>query len=245
MPDRPDLVEAPTPRRWKRVAALGLLLPLVAASVLIWSASGRQDNIDKVPVAIVNNDKIITGSQPMAAGRSLTAALTHPKSPKKNLLWTLSDKKDAAAGLRSGSFYAVLTIPPDFSSSILSTGTDKPQQGKLQLVSNAAASTTVPYISQAIASAAADSLGEQSTQGYLKNVYGGFNTLASNNSKAASNASQLAGGTSQLSSGATQLDQGAASLASSLAQLSAGAGSLAEGTGSVNSGAAQVDSRAA
>ncbi len=232
-------------RRWRRTVALGVLLPLVAASVLIWSATGREDKLDKVPVAIVNNDTIITGSQPMAAGRSLSAALTHPKSPKNNLKWTLSDKSDADAGLKDGTYYAVLTIPSNFSSSILSSGTDKPQQGKLQLVSNGAASTTVPYISHQIASAAGTSLGDQTTQGYLKNVYGGFNTLAKNSSSAASSASQLAGGTDQLSSGATKLDQGAGSLADSLGQVATGAASLASGTRSVSSGAGKVDSGAA
>jgi putative membrane protein len=242
--DRPDGGEPTPARAWKRTVALGVLLPLVTASVLIWSATGRQDNLDRVPVAIVNNDKIITGSQPMAAGRSLTAALTHPKSSKNNLKWTLTDKKEADAGLRKGTFYAVLTIPSDFSSAILSSGTDKPQQGKLQLVSNAAASTTVPYISQQIASAAGTSLGDQTTQGYLKNVYGGFNTLAKNSQSAASSASQLADGTDQLSSAAAKLDKGAGSLAGSLTEVASGAENLASGTRSVSSGAGKVDSGA-
>ncbi len=56
------------------------------------------------------------------------------------------------------------------------------------LVSNGAASTTVPYISHAIASAAATSLGTQATQGYLGQVYDGFNQIASSNQKAASSA---------------------------------------------------------
>ena len=237
MPDEPhdDRV-----RPWRRALALGLLLPLVAASVLIWSATGRADHIDKIPVAIVNSDTIITSPQKMAAGRSLTAALTHPKTPQQNLDWTLSDKTDANAGLEDGTFYAVLTIPSDFSSSILSSGTDTPKQGELSLVSNGAASSTVPYISRQIAAAAGASLGDQTTQGYLKNVYGGFNTLADNSSKAADSASQLAGGTTQLASGATKLDQGAGSLASSLDRLSSGAETLASGTQSVSGGAATV-----
>ena len=213
----------------------------MAATVLIWSATGRQDELDRVPVAIVNNDKILTDPQPMAAGRSLTAALTHPKSPEDNLKWTLTDSDDASAGLRTGTFYAVLTIPSDFSSSIISSGTDKPQQGKLQLVSNGAASTTVPYISRQIAAAAGTSLGDQTTQGYLKNVYSGFNTLASNSSKAATSAAQLADGTEQLSSGATKLDQGTISLADSLVELASGAAGLATGARSVSNGAAEVE----
>ena len=153
----------------------------------------------------------------MAAGRALTSALTEPSKPEKNLQWTVTDKDDAKEGLADGDFYAVLTIPEDFSKSILSSGGDKPTRGQLSLVSNSAASVTVPYISEKVASAAADSLGVQTTQGYLKNVYQGFNQIASSNQKSASSASQLAYGTDQLSTGAVKLDSGASSLAASLA----------------------------
>jgi putative membrane protein len=228
-------------RRWWRLLAVGLVLPLLAVSVLLWSVHDRGSRLDKVPVAIVNNDQIITSPQKMAAGRALTAALTEPSKPGKGQLdWTLTDKKDADAGLRHGSYYAVLTIPSDFSSSILSTGTDKPVQGKLSLVSNAAASSTLPYISQTVVAAAAQSLGDQSTQGYLKNVYGGFNQIAKSNSSAASSAGQLADGTRQLSSGAAQLDDGTDSLAGSLDKVASGSAQLADGTASVHQGAARV-----
>ena len=239
MPDT-DLTAAPHPHRWRRIVTLGLVVPVAAAAVLIWSVNDRSDKVDTIPVAIVNNDKILTDPQPMAAGRSLTASLTHPKSPKDNLSWSLTDSSDARSGLRSGRYYAVLTIPSDFSSSIVSSGTDKPQQGKLQLQSNGAASSTVPYLSREIAGAAGTSLGDQTTQGYLKNVYGGFNTLADNSSKAASSAAQLASGTAELSSGAVTLDQGTQSLAASLAQLSSGAVGLAGDSRSLAGGAAQV-----
>src|SRR4051794_24620423 len=249
--DLPDGADAPEPvggarrrPRWRRTAVVGVLLPLAAASVLVWSASGRQAHVDKIPVAIVNNDKILTEPQPMAAGRSLTAALTHPKSPKNNLKWTLTDSKDATSGLRDGTFYAVLTIPENFSSAILSSGTDKPVRGQLTLVNNGAASTTVPYISHQVAAAAAGSLGTQTTQGYLTNVYSGFNQLAKSNSSAASSAGDLAGGTKQVSQGATKLDQGADSLAGSLQQVASGAGALTGATGSVSGGAAKVQAGA-
>ena len=173
---------------WRRIVVAGVLLPLVAASLLIWSATGREDHIDNVPVAIVNNDTIITDPQPMAAGRSLTAALTHPATPTQNLRWVLSDQDDATAGLANGSFYAVLTIPSDFSSAILSSGTDQPVPGKVTLVSNSAASTTMPYLSQQVATAAAAALGNQVTVSYLGNVYDGFNSLAKGNQQAASGA---------------------------------------------------------
>ncbi len=233
---------ATTARRmpWRRILVLGVLLPLVAASLLIWSATGRQSNIDQVPVAVVNNDTIITDPQPMAAGRSLTAALTHPADPSNNLLWVLTDSDDADSGLANGSYYAVLTIPSDFSEAVLSTGTDAPVQGKLTLVSNAAASTTMPYISQQVATVAADALGNQVTQAYLGQVYDGFNSLAEGNQKAATSASQLADGTKQLSVGASQLDDGAESLSQGLDEVATGSAQLADGAATAHDGAVQV-----
>lgn len=222
---------------WRTIALIGIALPLVAATVLVWATTGRQDNLDRIPVAVVNNDQIIQDPQPMAAGRALAASLTEPSSDQPNLEWTLADTNDAAAGLKSGRYYAVLTIPPDFSKAILSTGTDDPVKGKLQLDSNGAASSTVPFLSQATASAAATSLGQQSTQGYLGQVYDGFNSIASSNQQTASSGQELAQGTQQVAQGAEQLDSGTEQLAAGLGQLSSGARELANGTGSLRRGA--------
>ena len=149
-------MSTPTPTG-SRLGRLGRLLvialvPLLAAMVLVWSTSHRQEKVDKIPVAVVNNDTIITKPQKMAAGRSLAAALTDPTHPDQNLDWTLTDSADAKSGMREGAYYAVLTIPSDFSKAILSSGTDKPTSGQLSLVSDQAASVTVPYISEKVAS---------------------------------------------------------------------------------------------
>ncbi len=93
----------------------GLLLPLMAAMVLLWSTSDRQQHLDKVPVAIVNSDTIVSQPTTVAAGRSLTASLTDPTNADPKLDWKLTDSDDAKAGLRTGRYYAVLTIPSDFS----------------------------------------------------------------------------------------------------------------------------------
>ena len=231
--------------RWRRLVLVGLLLPLLSTAVLLWSTTGRADELDRVPVAVVNNDKIITSPQPMAAGREIAAQLTQPSSDDTaDLDWTLADSQDATAGLRDGDYYAVLTIPPDFSQAILSTGTDKPARGKLTLTSNAAASNTVPYISQEVADAAAATLAGQATRGYLGNVYQGFNQLAQANQQAADSAAQVAQGTDQVASGASSLDQGAGELADGLDTLSTGADELSDGTDALSGGADDLASGA-
>lgn len=225
-----------------------VVLPVLAAAILVWSVSGRSDALNRVPVAIVNNDQIITGDQPMAAGRSLAAALTDPKtSSTTDLDWTLTSSKDAKDGLQAGKYYSVLTIPKDFSKSVLSSGTDDPTKAKLQLVSNQASSTTAGVISSAVATTAATTLGQQITAGYLKNVYVGFNDEQQSLERAAGSAKQVSDGSAQLASGADQISTGSATLDQSLQELSDGAASLstgvtslAEGAGTVKSGATSV-----
>ena len=225
---------------WATALTVTVLLPLLAAWVLVWSTANRQEALDRVPVAIVNGDTILTGSQPMAAGRALSASLTNPSSGNEQLDWTLTTADDASSGLRDGTYYAVLTIPSDFSAAIVSTGGTSPSSGRLTLTSNAAASQTVPYISNAVVTAAADALGTQVTQSYLDQVYGGFNQLAQANQQAAQGADQLAGGTQELAAGASSLDSGAQELASSLGEVATGAAELETGTAGVSGGADEL-----
>ncbi|WP_432477078.1 YhgE/Pip family protein [Nocardioides sp. GXQ0305] len=227
-------------RHWPTTLTVTVLLPLLAAWVLVWSTAGRQEALDRVPVAIVNDDTILTDPQPMAAGRALSASLTSPSSGSEQLAWTLTDADDASAGLRDGTYYAVLTIPSDFSAAIVSTGSSSPTSGQLTLQSNAAASQTVPFISNAVVTAAADALGTQVTQSYLGQVYDGFNQLASANQQAAQGADQLAGGTEQLAAGAGELDSGAQELASSLGEVASGAAELETGTAGASAGASEL-----
>ena len=227
-------------RRWLGTVVVSVVLPLLAAWVLVWSTADRRDALDQIPVAIVNGDTIVTDPQPMAAGRALSASLLDPSDADEELDWTLTDADDASEGLRDGTFYAVLTIPSDFSAAILSTGTATPASGQLTLRSNAAASTTVPYISEQVVEAAADALGNQSTQAYLTQVYDGFNQLASANETAAESAGELAEGTGQLASGVDELDEGTHTLADSMTEVASGAAALEVGTAGLSSGAATL-----
>jgi len=221
--------------------AAAVALPIAAIGVLVWGLADRTSALDQVPVAIVNQDKIVTGDKPMAAGRSLTAALVDPSTTNsENLDWTLTDATDAAEGLKSGKYYSVLTIPSDFSQSVLSSGTDSPVQADLSLQSNQASSMTAGLISQQVAAAAASALGTQVTQGFLNNVFIGFNDESTSLQSAASSAGQLAGGTAQLADGANKLDTGSRSLADGIGQLSSGAAQLAASADQAASGVSSV-----
>jgi putative membrane protein len=231
------------PRDLAYAVGAGIALPVLAVALLVWGLGNRTSSADTIPLAIVNNDKPITGNNPVAAGRALAASLTDPPSSAQvSLGWTLTDSGDAESGLRNGTYYSVLTIPSNFSKSVSSTGTDKPVQAQVTLESNAAASATVGVISQQVAQAAVSSLGVQVTQNFVGNTLDGLNQEAKSLGDAATNAASLASGTSSLSSGAQKLTKSSQQLASGTDQLASGTASLAGDSATLAGGANQVAS---
>ena len=194
---------------WRRILVLGVLLPLVAASLLIWSATGRQSHIDQVPVAIVNNDTIITDPQPMAAGRSLTAALTHPADAEQQppVGADRQDDADRRAGerlvlRRADDPVGLLQRHPVHRHGHAGPGQADAGQQRGGEHDHA---LHQPAGRDGRGRCAGQPGDAWPTSGQ---VYDGFNSLAEGNQKAATSAAQLADGTKQLSDGAAQLDDG-------------------------------------
>ena len=116
----------PTPRRTvlTRVLVGTLLLPTVLGALVLWSMGDRAENTHRVPAAVVDLDQpVTTGSgtakQTVYAGRLLAAGLTSPEEPNGSTLgWELASADEAERGLRDGDYYAVITIPRDFSATL-------------------------------------------------------------------------------------------------------------------------------
>ncbi|WHP16218.1 YhgE/Pip family protein [Cellulomonas sp. ES6] len=214
-------------------ALAAVLLPVLATAVLIWSFADRADAVDRIPAAIVNEDEIVRGDTPMAAGRALSSALIHPEDGTTSLDWRLTSAEDAEQGLADGTYDAVLTIQESFSADVLSSGGDDPRTAQLVLETDPASSTVGAVASRAVADGAAQSLGDQVTEAYLTQVYAGMDDLSGALTEATAGASDLTDGLDALSSGADSVAQGASSLAE-------GAGTLGTGTASVSAGAASL-----
>jgi putative membrane protein len=232
-------------------AAVVLLLPLAVGLALLGSLQGRLDRLDAVPAAVVNADRIVTtgtgdDAQTVAAGRLLAATLTNPPDGTDvGFGWTLTDADDAAAGLASGSYAAVLTIPADFSAAASSSGGDDPVQATVQVQGDDARSAVTAVLADQIAQVAATTMGRQITGTYLDGVYVGFNQIADQMGQAADGAQQAADGAASLAAGTGQVAGGADQLATATAQLASGATALAAGAGTLDAGADRVAGGAA
>jgi putative membrane protein len=250
-------------RRWV-LPIVAVLLTGLAGGVMLWNLQTRQNTASVIPVAIVNSDKsVTTGSgkdeKTIYAGRELAANLTQPDPGNVTpLSWQLVDKADADKGVLDGTYYAVLTIPADFSKNINSVSGKSPVEAELKLVSNDASSTAVATMASLAVQQAAINLGGQVTNNYVANSLDSFTdihnnltssaksaqSLADSSSELADSSKELAQSSQQLDSGAEQLAEGTASLATGAQSLAQGADESAEGATEVASGAQQLDTAA-
>lgn len=243
---------------FERVGALTIavliLIPLVLGVLLTSALATPTSHLDRVTAAIVNDDNPVTvNGKTVPLGRQFSAALiaggdsmsfanasgsngaagSTPSnvSGQPNFTWVLTNDKDAASGLDSGQYAAVVTIPKSFSANATSISgpADDAKQAIIQVDTSPASAFVDPALAAAITSAATTALNQQLTAQYLQNVYAAFNTLNEQIGQAADGAQSVSDGAASVSDGAASLSSGAATLSSGLISLDSGAASLSNG----------------
>ncbi len=207
-------------RWWAK--ALGLLLvPVVIAAGLLAATWNTDSRIHRVEAAIVNLDKAVTlNGQTVPLGRQLSAELIDADA-NQNFTWVLADASHASAGLSSGRYAAVVTIPENFSKAATSyAGTaSSAEQATIEVATSPVAGIADTALGQSVAQAAAIALNQTLTQGYLDKVYVGFNDTGKQFQTVADAATKLSDGTKALSDGLAQAAPGSSQLADGLVQI--------------------------
>jgi putative membrane protein len=255
----------PTPgfsraRLLRRIAILAVIVvPLAFAGLFIGSLSQADKALGAIPAAIVNNDVLVNqvatdGTKtPILAGRQLVTELTGPK--KTGFDWTITNSKDAAQQLKDGTIFAILTVPKDFSKSIVSLSGDSPKQAAFSIHTDSAHSYITGAVAQVVGQSLTSAFGAAVTKQYISGLYSGLGSLGTSLGTAADGASSLADGATSLGDGASSLGDGLDSLATGATSAASGAHSLATGTkqytggvdslstglGKLDTGAAKLD----
>jgi putative membrane protein len=230
----------PTRRRWVRILAIvaAAVVPLAFAGLTMAALADTEDGIHRIPAAIVNEDEMVTqtaadGTEtPILAGRLLVTELTGTDSPGMD--WKLSNSDEAAEALANGEVYAVLTIPSDFSASVVSLSGTDPVQAQLSLKTDDAHSYLAGTVAQSLGDGMVRTFGSELTKQYISGIYAQFGTVGEAFTQAADGAAQLSDGAAQAASGSAQYADG-------VAQYTGGVSALSKGLGQLNTGAAQLD----
>ena len=203
----------------------------------IWDPYGQTKNL---PVAFVNEDK---GAQLNGQALNVGQSVEQKLKDNHDLGWEFVTKHQADSGVDSGHYYAVVTIPADFSAKAASITQSKPEQAVIHYTTTPAKNYVGSLISNQAAEKVKASVAEQVTQAYAKGVLENINKLGGGLDTAADGATQLHEGLATLQTGAQtytggvkQLAANQQSLANVLSQLAEGSRQLQAGLGQMSNG---------
>ncbi|MFJ9561687.1 YhgE/Pip family protein [Streptomyces fuscichromogenes] len=236
--------------RLPRAALVALLvLPLLYGALYLWSFWDPYGRLDRVPVALVNDDEGATaGGRRLTAGDDIVAGL----KDSRTFDWHEVSAAEARRGVENGTYYLSLTMPADFSARIASSAGDSPETGALQVRTNDANNYIVGQISRTVFNEVRSAASAKASRSFLDRTFVSFADIHGQTVQAAKGADTLTGGIGKAEKGSKDLADGlkdaktgSAKLAKGIGRLNAGAGTLADGSRQVADGtqalADQVD----
>ncbi|MFJ4830994.1 YhgE/Pip family protein [Streptomyces sp. NPDC088747] len=208
-----------------------LLLPLLYGALYLWSFWDPYGRLDRIPVALVNEDKGATASgQKITAGDDITKGLRDSDTFE----WHEVSGAEAREGVEDGSYYLSLTMPSDFSERIASSSGDAPETGALQVRTNDANNYIVGQISRTVFSEVRTAASTKASRSFLDRIFVSFSDIHGKTEKAAK-------GADKLESGIGTAEQGAKDLSAGLKDAKAGSGKLSAGLKKLNTGAGDLE----
>ncbi|MGW2884393.1 YhgE/Pip family protein [Streptomyces griseoruber] len=217
-----------------------LLLPLLYGALYLWSFWDPYGRLDRIPVALVNDDKGAT-----ADGKRITAGddITRGLRDSEVFDWHEVSAEQARAGVEDGTYYLSLTMPADLSARIASSAGATPETGALRVRTNDANNYIVGQISRTVFSEVRTAASTKASRSFLDKIFVSFSDIHGATAKAADGADDLNGGigkaekgSKDLADGLSAAKKGSGSLATGLEKLDSGAGDLADGTQQVANG---------
>lgn len=200
----------------------------------IWDPYGQTKNL---PVAFVNEDK---GAKLNGHALNVGQSVEQKLKDNHDLGWEFVTKQQADSGVDGGHYYAVVTIPADFSAKAASITQSKPQQAVIHYTITPAKNYVGSLISNQAAEKVKASVAEQITQAYAKGVLENINKLGGGLDTAAGGAAQLHSGLATLQTGAQTYTGGVKQLAANQQSLANGLSQLAEGSRQLQAGLGQI-----
>ncbi|MEU6821143.1 YhgE/Pip domain-containing protein [Streptomyces atriruber] len=208
-----------------------LLLPLLYGALYLWSFWDPYGRLDRIPVALVNDDKGATAQgKKLAAGDNIVEGLRDSNTFE----WHEVSDAEARKGVEDGTYYLSLTMPTDFSKRIASSSGDSPETGALKVRTNDANNYIVGQISRTVFSEVRSAASTKASRSFLDKIFISFSDIHGATQKAAD-------GADRLDSGIDKAKKGSKDLANGLGDAKDGSGDLAGGIKKLHKGAGDLE----
>ena len=203
-----------------------VIVPLVLIGALLGVVTSADTALERIPVALVNNDELIEEvndegeEEIILASRPLVTELVSNEDFGVN--WVITGTEQANALLAAGDVYAIIEIPSDFSEAVTTLDDPNPRQAQFSIRTDPShsylASVLADQLGQTIATTISAEFGETLTEGLFTAIV----DLGDGFSEAADGAEEVADATEDLAEGVSELKDGSEELADGTSELSDG-----------------------
>ncbi|GBQ01119.1 hypothetical protein SSP531S_25510 [Streptomyces spongiicola] len=214
-----------------------LLLPLLYGALYLWSFWDPYSRLDRLPVALVNDDRGATAAgKKIAAGDEIAEGLRESDVFE----WHEVSAREARRGVEDGTYYLSLTMPADFSERIASASGDAPETGAMEVRTNDANNYIVGQISRTVFAEVRESASRDASRSFLDGIFISFSDIHDATAEAAEGAGRLQGGIGRAKEGSRELADGLKDAKDGSGRLAGGISRLEDGAGELEKGAREL-----
>ncbi|MEN1938514.1 YhgE/Pip domain-containing protein [Paenibacillus sp. 102] len=210
-----------------------LFVPLLYAGMFLWAFWDPYEQLDDLPVAVVNLDKgAVFDGKPIEVGKGLVDELKGNKSFK----WEFVSEKEAKEGMENRKYYMLVRIPANFSGNATTLLKDNPKSLNLEYIPN----ESLNFLSSQIGGTAIEKIkGEVSntlTKTYAEKMFDSIKDVSQGFADAKDGANQLHDGAGELQDGSGKVTDGLHTLQGKSSEMVEGIHKLQDGSGKVTDG---------
>ena len=219
-----------------------IAIPFIYAGLFLKSMWDPYGNLDKLPVAVVNEDRPVEyEGNTLSIGDDLTDALKENDS----LDFHFVDRSEAQEGLKDGTWYMVITIPEDFSGNAATLLDDSPRKMQLDYETNPGTNYIASKMSETALTQIRDEISTQVTETYTGIVFDRIAQAGSKVAEAADGSLELESGILEASDGSRTITENLKKLSDSTLTFSGGAGTFTKGLREYTDGVSRAGTGAA
>ncbi|CRK83531.1 YhgE/Pip domain-containing protein [Neobacillus massiliamazoniensis] len=223
-----------------------MLIPVLYAGMFLWAFWDPYAKLNKLPVAIVNDDQGATmDGEYLKIGDDLAKNL----KKSKEFDFVSVDKEEGYKKLKNQKYYMLVEIPKDFSKNATTLLDQKPKKLELKYVPNEGYNFLSAQIGGSAAYKIKTAVAEQVTETYAETMFKKITESADGVKQASDGARKLSDGSIDLNKGSKDLKEGLATLAeksiefeNGMKTADLGANKLATGSDDIKNGLAKADS---
>ena len=218
-----------------------ILIPSIYTCLFLASMWDPYGELDKLPVAVVNNDKPVEyNEKTLQVGQDLVDNL----KDNDELDFHFVDPIEAQEGIENGTYYMVITIPENFSENASTVMDDTPTQMVLNYETNPGTNYIASKLSSTAMTKIKDTLSEEIVRTYTEEVFDSISEAGDGMQDAADGAGKIEDGTDKLIDGNDTISENLQVLADSTVTFKNGSKTLTTGLKTYTDGVAQVDAGA-